>query len=52
MEADWGCWYVDVAWHFNTQLYLLYTETNQIEVSQNAADKNSELSCDPECPQV
>merc|ERR1712227_750323 len=26
-------------------------ESNQIEVSQNAADKNSALTCDPECPQ-
>jgi len=26
-------------------------EVNQIEVSQNAADDNSELDCNPECPQ-
>jgi len=26
-------------------------ESNQIEVSQNAADKNSPLDCSPECPQ-
>jgi len=26
-------------------------ESNQIEVSQNAADKNSPLDCNPECPQ-
>ena len=27
------------------------SESNKIEVSQNAADKNSPLDCSPECPQ-
>ena len=28
-----------------------FSESNQIEVSQNAADSASPLSCSPECPQ-
>ena len=30
---------------------LQCSESNQIEVSQNAADKKSPLDCSPECPQ-
>ena len=34
-----------------THSHQIYSESNQIEVSQNAGDAASPLSCSPECPQ-
>ena len=34
-----------------TKSQQIFSESNQIEVSQNAGDDASPLSCSPECPQ-
>ena len=37
--------------HLKNIWWEIFSESNQFEVRQNAADSNSPLDCSPECPQ-